>query len=67
MKRAIGLASLAVLASASIALAEPSGTFRQAYEYGFGALSVAYADVEKALSIRKVLFAQHHITRGRKR
>lgn len=39
MKKAIGFAALAVLASASIALADPSGTFRQAHALGFGAAS----------------------------
>ena len=38
MKNMFGLA-LAALLTASVASAEPSGTFRQAHEYGFGAQS----------------------------
>lgn len=36
MKTKLTFAALAVLASASTAVAEPSGTFRQAHELGFG-------------------------------
>lgn len=39
MLRTLSYAALAVLGSASMAFAEPSGTFRQAHEYGFGANS----------------------------
>ena len=39
MKTTLCSAAVAVLTTASVAMAEPSGTFRQAHEYGFGALS----------------------------
>ena len=39
MKRIISLTALAVLVSSSIAYAQPSGTFRQAHELGFGSSS----------------------------
>ena len=39
MKTTLCSAALTVLTTASVAMAEPGGTFRQAYEYGFGALS----------------------------
>ncbi|WP_282610906.1 ABC transporter substrate-binding protein [Pelagibius sp. Alg239-R121] len=39
MQKTLGYAILAVLAGASTALAEPSGTFRQAHELGFGSAS----------------------------
>ncbi len=39
MKRSIGLAAIALIAGTATAMAEPSGTFRQAHELGFGSAS----------------------------
>lgn len=39
MKKILSIAAVALLAGATMSFAEPSGTFRQAHEYGFGANS----------------------------
>ena len=39
MKRIVSLAAVAMLAGTTYSFAEPSGTFRQAHEFGFGANS----------------------------
>ncbi|MCR9152456.1 MAG: peptide ABC transporter substrate-binding protein, partial [Rhodobacteraceae bacterium] len=39
MKPTLSMAAVAAVLAGSMAYAEPSGTFRQAHEYGFGAQS----------------------------